>query len=138
MIETCKKAYIIVSIVDNSILSLECVLYIYHSIQFKKDQAKIQAVFDSDSKVNVMAPVYIARLGLKVWPTNLGAQKIDSSTFKIFEIVLASFQVNDKFDKVRFFQKTFLMADISRKVILSMLFLTLNNVDILFVEQKFT
>ena len=34
---------------------------------------------------------YALKLGLKVRPTNVGAQKIDNSIFETFEIVLASF-----------------------------------------------
>ena len=38
-----------------------------------------------------MTPVYAAGLGLKICSTNVGAQKIDDSTLKTFEMVLASF-----------------------------------------------
>lgn len=50
--------------------------------------------------------------------------------------MLASFQIKDKLKKTRFLQEIFLMADISIEVILSMLFLILNNVNILFTEQE--
>lgn len=50
----------------NSILSLKCVLYIHHLMQFMKDQAKIQAFLDSGSKVNTMSSTYVVKLGLKV------------------------------------------------------------------------
>ena len=38
-----------------------------------------------------MTPVYAAVLGLKVYFTAVGAQKIDSSSFKTFDIFIASF-----------------------------------------------
>ena len=38
-----------------------------------------------------MTPGYALKLGLKIRPTDIGAQKINSSIFKIFEMVLASF-----------------------------------------------
>ena len=45
-------------------------------------------------------------------------------------MVLADFQVEDKLGKARFFQETFLLANISAEVALGMLFLILNNVDV--------
>lgn len=58
---------------------------------FKKNQVKIQALLDSDSKINVITPAYAARLSLKVFPTNVKTQKIDNSILKAFGIVLAIF-----------------------------------------------
>ena len=77
-----------------------------------------------------MTPAYASRLGLRVQRTNIGAQKIDGSTLKTFGMVLASFQVEDKLGRARFFQKTFLLANISAMVVLSMHFLTLSNANI--------
>ena len=73
---------------------------------------------------------YASKLDLKVYPTNGGAQKINDSNLEMFEIVLASFQVEDKLKKARFFQELFLLADFSIKVVLRMPFLTFNNVNI--------
>lgn len=70
---------------------LECILYIYYPIRFKKDEAKVQALLDSNSEIIAMTLGYAARLGLKIRSTNVRAQKIDSSTLKMFGIVLASF-----------------------------------------------
>lgn len=47
--------------------------------------------------------VYTLKLGFQVRRTNVEVQKIDSSTFKMFEIVLISFQVEDKLEMARFF-----------------------------------
>lgn len=46
-----------------------------------------------------MTPAYVANLDLKIWPTNVEAQKIDSSTLKMFEMALASFWIEDKHGK---------------------------------------
>ena len=56
----------------------------------------------------------------------------------MFGIVLASFQVEDKFGWVQFFQESFLLANISAEVVLGMSFLTLNNAEIQFAEQELT
>ena len=77
-----------------------------------------------------MTPAYALRLGLQARHTNVGAQKIDGSTLQTFGMVLADFQVEDKLGKARFFQETFLLADISAEVVLGMLFLTLSNADV--------
>ena len=70
--------------------------------------------------------------------TNVKAQKIDGFTFQMFGMVLASFQVEDKLGRARFFQETFLFTDISIEVVLGMSFLTLSNADVQFVEKKLT
>lgn len=57
-------------------------------------------------------------------------QKIDDFIFKMFEMILASFKVEDKFEKTQFFQKTFLFAKLIIKVVLRVLFLTFKNADI--------
>lgn len=69
-------------------------------MQFKKDQAKVQALLNFGNKVKAMTPAYAANLGLKVWSTNVRAQKIDDSIFKTFGMVLASFQIKDKLRRV--------------------------------------
>ena len=46
---------------------------------------------------------YTSKLGLKVCFTNVGMQRIDSSTLKTFEIVLASLNVKNKLERAWFF-----------------------------------
>ena len=77
-----------------------------------------------------MSPAYASKLVLKVYYTDIGAHKIDGSTLETFGMVLASFQVEDKLGRIWFFQETFLLADISAKVVVGMPFLTLSNADI--------
>ena len=79
-----------------------------------------------------MIPGYALKLGLKICPTNVEGQKIDGSTLEMFEMVLARFQVEDTLEGARFFQETFLLADLSVEVVLRMPFLTVNNADIKF------
>ena len=49
---------------------------------------------------------------------------------------MTSFQVKEKINKALFIQKTFLLADMSVKVVLNMHFLTLSNADVQFVEKE--
>lgn len=73
------------------LLPLERILYIYYPIRFKKDEAKIHALLDSNNEIIAMTLDYADRLGLKIRSTNIRAQKIDSSTLETFGMVLASF-----------------------------------------------
>ena len=119
-------------------MSLEWMLYIYYPLYFRKYTEGVRALIDLRSEVNAMSPAYISKLGLKVYHTNIGAQKIDGSTLEIFGMVLASFQIEDKLGKIRFFQETFLLANISAEVVLGMPFLTLSNADVQFIEKELT
>ena len=123
---------------ENKPLVLDWVPCIHYLIQFKKNKVQVQALIDFGSEINVMTLGYVLKLGLKVRPTNVGAQKIDSSTLETFEMVLASFQVENTLGKARFFQETFLLADLGVEIVLEMPFLTFNNTDIKFAQKKLT
>ena len=123
---------------ENNLLALDWVPCICYPIWFKKSKVQVRALINSGSKVNAMTPGYASKLGLKVRPTDVGAQKIDGSTLETFGMVLASFQVEDKLGRTRYFQETFLLADISVEVVLGMPFLTLSNADIQFAEKELT
>ena len=138
------KKLISISTTSTSIASakekaLECVPGIHYPVQFKgTNKTQIQALIDSSSEVNAMILAYTLRLRLQARHTNIKAQKIDGSTLQTFRIVLADFQVEDKLGKARFFQETFLLANISIEIVLGILFLTLSNVNVQFVEKKLT
>ena len=68
-----------------------------------KDSTKVQALIDSKSEINTMAPAYAKKLGFRERKTDVKAQKIDGSTLKTYGIVIVGFQVQDKFGKTRFF-----------------------------------
>ena len=81
---------------------------------------------------------YARKLGLKIQKTNVGAQKIDGSALETFGMVIANFQVEDKISKPRFFQETFLVANIKFEMILRMLFFKISNADMSFGEGTLT
>ena len=112
---------------------------IHYPLRFQKDnQNEVRALINFGSEVNAMTPAYALKLGLKVCQTDVGAQKIDGYTLETFRMVLASFQMEDKLGRARFFQETFLLADIHMEVVLGMPFLTLSNADIQFLKQELT
>ena len=103
---------------QENVVVLNWVAFICYPIWFKKSKVQVQALINSGNKVNAMTPEYTLKLGLKVRSTDVEAQKIDGSTFKTFQIVLTSFQVEDMLERIWFFQKTFLFADFSIKIVL--------------------
>ena len=54
----------------------------------------------------------------------------------IFGIVVTVFSIMGKANQVRFFEKTFLVANISLEVVFEMPFLILNDIDIDFLGWK--
>ena len=115
---------------------IPCICY---PVQFHKDKGKdVLTLLDSKSEVNAMTPAYAVHLGLKVKVIDIGAQKIDRFSLATYGMVIAAFQVVNKLGCSWFFQKTFLLADISMEVILGMPFLTFSNADIQFAEKKLT
>lgn len=84
---------------DDNII-LDKILYIYYPLRFYKDKKnKIQALINFSSKINIMILVYASKLDHKICQTNIKVQKIDSSTFKMFDMVLASFLIKNKLGK---------------------------------------
>ena len=94
------------------------------------------ALLDLGSEVNIMHPAFAEKLGLVVQTTNVGAQKINSTTLKTYGMVVAAFSVFDQADRVRFFEKTFLIANISPDVVFGILFLILSGADINFPKRE--
>ena len=112
--------------------ALECVPYIHYQVQFKKDtdKAPVQALIDSGSEVNAIHLFFAKQLGLPIRSTDVGAPKIDSTTLNTHGMVVVAFSVVDKANRVRFFEKTFLVANVSPEVVFGMPFLTLSGADV--------
>lgn len=52
-------------------------------------------------------------------------------------MVIIEFSVYDKLEKIRFFEETFLLADISIEVVLGRLIFILSNANIRFIKKEF-
>ena len=96
----------------------------------------VLALLDSGSEVNTMHPAFTERLDLVMRATNVGAQKMNATTLETYGMVVAAFSVTDQANKVRFFEKTFLVANVSPDVVLEMLFPTLSGADIDFPNKE--
>ena len=77
-----------------------------------------------------MSQAFAFQLNLKIRKTNVKAQKIDGTTLETYKMVVSTFCVLDKYGKERFFEKSFLLADVNLGVIFGMLFLTISNINI--------
>ena len=126
-----------------NVKKLEQVTYIQYSIAFPdgvtQDSSVLDpmlALSDSGSEVNAIHPAFAEKLGLVERATNVGAQKIDGTTFETYGMVVAVFLVTDQADKIRFFEETFLIANVSLDVVFGMLFLTLSGADIDFPKKE--
>lgn len=67
---------------------LHCIDYL---VLFNKDIVEVQTLIDSESEVNAMTSIFTKKLGLRLWKTNIEAQKIDRSTFETYSIVITGF-----------------------------------------------
>ena len=111
--------------------ALECLSCIYYPVRFKNtNKAQVQALINSGSEVNAIHPTFAKQLGLPIRPTDVGVQKIDGTTLDTYGIVVVAFSVEDKANQIRFFEKTFLVANVSPEVVLGMPFLTLSGADV--------
>ena len=117
--------------------ALERVPYMQYPVRFKGiSKAQGQALIDSKSEVNAIYPTFAKQLSLPIRPTDVGAQKIDGITLYTYEIVVAAFSVEDKANQVRFFEETFLVANVSPEVVLGMSFLILSSADVDFLGRE--
>ena len=51
-------------------------------------------------------------------------------------MIITNFQIKNKANRLKFFEKTFLIADIKFEVILKMFFLKISKIDILFGKKN--
>lgn len=89
-------------------------------------------LLDLDSEVNTIYLIFTQELRLPIKPTDIEVQKIDGTILNTFEMVVATFLMIDKANRIKFLKEIFLVANISLKVIFEILFLILNNADVNF------
>lgn len=78
---------------------------------------------------------YTKKIRLFIQRTDVSAYQINGSALATFGMVIVVFSVNDKNRKVRFFEKNFLLANVSLDVVFRISFLILNNTDFRFLEE---
>ena len=93
-------------------------------------EAQVQALVNSGSEINIIHPTFAMQLGLPIRTTDVKAQKIDGITLDTYGIVIIVFSIVDKANRVKFLEKTILIANVSSKVVFGILFLTLSSADV--------
>lgn len=84
-----------------------------------------------------MYPGFAKKVGLQIWYINVGTMIINNFKLDIFDMAITTFLIKGKDKKSWFFQKTFLLANISIDIIaLEMFFFTLNNIKVNFDNQN--
>ena len=116
------------------VILLDWLPCIHYQVQFQKDQEPtIWALIDLGSEINTMTLAYAKQLGLWTRKTSIRA-----SLFRTFKIVIVGFQIEDKLDRVWFFQESFLLANTRMEIVLGMVFVTFSNANIQFREKELT
>ena len=108
-----------------------CIRYL---INFGKKS--VLALFDLGIEVNAVYLAFAKELGLLIRLIDVGAQKIDGTPLETYGMVVATFLVEDKANQIRFFEETFLVANVSPEVVFEMPFLTLSGADIEFLGRE--
>ena len=109
------------------------VLCICYSINFGKKS--VSALLNSGSELNTINPAFAKELGLAIRPTDVGAQRLNGNTLEIYGMVVLAFWLENKANRVRFFEQTFLVANVSPEVVLGMAFLILRGADVDFLGR---
>ena len=117
----------------SNLIRIPCIRY---SITFRKKSVPILALLDLSSEVNAIYPTSAWELGLPIRITNIETPKIDGTMLDSFGMVITAFSVTDEANWVRFFEKTFLVANVSLKIVFGMLFFTLSGVDVNFLDWE--
>ena len=63
-------------------------------------------------------------------------QKLDGNMLDIYRMIVTSFLLTNKANWIKFFKKNSLIANISLKVVFEILFHTINNANIDYLERK--
>ena len=116
-----------------NLMRVPCIRY---PVTFRKKSVSMSALLDSGSEVNAIHLTLARELRLPIRTTDVGAQKIDGTLLDIFEMVVAVFSVEDKANRERFFEKTFLVANVSPEVVFGIPFLTLSVADVDFLGRE--
>ena len=126
-----------------SVKELERVTCIRYPITFPggitQDGSALNSVsvfLDLGSEVNAIHLAFVEKLGLVVRATNVGTQKIDGTTLETYRLMVAAFSVTDQANMVKFFDKIFLVANVSPDVIFRMPFLTPSCADVNFSKRE--
>ena len=99
-------------------------------------KAQVQPLINSGNEVNAIHLTFAKQLSLPIRSIDVWAQKIDSTTLDTYGIIVAAFLMEDKANWVKFFEETFMVANVSPEVVFRMPFLTLSGANVDFSSWK--
>lgn len=115
--------------------------YILHSVPgpvSKKLGYEGSSLNQLSSMVNAIIPAYAAKQDLITRKTSIRVQKIDNLPLKTHSMASARFLLQDSVERVRFFEETYVLVNISMEIVLKIHFLALNNASFQFSTKKLT
>ena len=77
-----------------------------------------------------MSQVFAHQLSLKIWKTNIGAQKINDTTLETYGMVVSTFSMSNKNGREKFFKESFLLTNVKLDIVFRMPFLSMSNIDV--------
>ena len=86
--------------------------------------------------INAMHPAFAKKLDFFIRPTDVGAQKIDSTMLNTYKMVVIAFLVMDNGNQMKFFEMIFLVANVGLEPVLGISFLILSGANFDFLDQK--
>ena len=95
----------------------------------------ISAFLNLNNKINIIYLTFVEKLGFTIQSTNIGTQKIDSTIFETYKMVIVILLVINQVNKVKFFKRT-LMTNINPDIIFVIFFLILSNINVNFSKKK--
>ena len=87
-------------------------------------------MIDSRIKINAIYPIFVKELAFFPRPTDAGVQKIDGTMLDSYEMIVTTFSMIDNINQARFFERTFLVVNISPAIVFEIPFLTLSSANI--------
>ena len=93
-------------------------------------------LFNLGHELNGIYFIFTKKLELPIQSMDVELQKINNTILDIDGIIVTAFLISEKENRVRFFEKTFLLTNVSPKIVFGILSLTLSSVDINFLGWK--
>ena len=82
---------------SNKKILIKKISYIYYPISFQEGQEQRRALFNTDSKINIMNFIFIQKLNFYIQKINIRAQKIDGFIFKSLKMVITDFFLKSRY-----------------------------------------
>lgn len=93
---------VITSLEASDKTALQRLPYIWYPVQFERisQTDKVRSLINSRNEINTMIPAYTAKQGFSIQKTSIRAQKIDGLALEIYNMVSASFLLQNSLRRV--------------------------------------